>query len=78
MSANLTAEIFQDEIAISLARAITVANQRARDLGVDIVQSLITITQRSFQGKMLWRINYGPKDYVGPPRRRFADRCKSG
>jgi len=30
---------------------------------VDIVQSLITITQH-FDNGPLWRINYGPKDYV--------------
>lgn len=65
MAANLTAEIFQDEIAISLTRAITVANKRARELGIDIIQSLIIITQQSFQGDLFWRINYGPKDYIG-------------
>jgi hypothetical protein len=26
---------------------------------------LITVTQRSLNGDMFWRINYGPKDYVG-------------
>ncbi len=26
---------------------------------------LITITQRSFNGGLVWRINYGPKDYIG-------------
>lgn len=44
---------------------MTTANKRARELGVDALQSLITITQQSSDSEALWRINYGPKDYVG-------------
>jgi hypothetical protein len=65
MAATLTAEVFQDELAMSLARVMAVANKRARESGVDLLHSLITITQRSFNGGLLWRINYGPQDYVG-------------
>jgi hypothetical protein len=65
MVATLTAEVFQDEIAVSLARAMAAANRRARESGIDVLQSLITITQGSFNGGLVWRINYGPKDYVG-------------
>jgi hypothetical protein len=65
MSVTLTAEVLQDDIAVSLARAIATANKRAREAGIDVVQSIITITQRAFDGTLLWRINYGPKDYIG-------------
>jgi hypothetical protein len=65
MTATLTADVLQDELAISLARALAVANKRARESGIDVLQSLITITQHAFNGQLLWRINYGPKDYVG-------------
>lgn len=65
MAATLTAEVLQDEIAISLARAMATANKRARELGVDVFQSLITVTQHVSNSIPLWRINYGPKDYVG-------------
>lgn len=65
MSANLTADVFNDEIAVSLARAIAAANIRARELGIDVLHALITITQRFDNGNTLWRINYGPKDYIG-------------
>ena len=65
MATTLTAEVLQDELAMSLARALAVANKRARESGIDILQSLITITQRAFNGQLLWRINYGPRDYVG-------------
>jgi hypothetical protein len=65
MAAPLTADVLQDEIAMSLARAMAAANRRARELGVDVPQALITITQRALNGGLVWRINYGPKDYIG-------------
>jgi len=65
MATTLAADVLQDDIAVSLARAIAAANKRARELGVEALQSLITITQRSLNGSLLWRINYGPRDYVG-------------
>lgn len=64
MAVTLTAEVLQDELAISLARAITVANKKARELGIDLIQSLVSITQHTLNGRSVWRINYGPKDYV--------------
>jgi len=65
MAATLTDDVLQDDIAVSLARAIAEANKHAQKLGVDVLQSLITITQHSLSGSLLWRINYGPKDYIG-------------
>jgi hypothetical protein len=64
MAATLTAEVLQDDLAVSLARAMAVANKKARELGVDVTQSLISITQHTLNGISVWRINYGPKDYV--------------
>ena len=64
MRATLTAEVLQDDIAVSLARVLAAANKRARELGVDVLQSLITITQLA-DSDLSWRINYGPKDYIG-------------
>ena len=61
--ATLSSEVLQDDMAVALARVIATANKRARELGVDIIQSLVTITQHFDKG-MLWRINYGPKDYI--------------
>ncbi len=60
---TLSSDVLQDDMAVALARVIAAANKRARELGVDTVQSLVTITQRFDKGT-LWRINYGPKDYV--------------
>ena len=65
MATTLTADVLQDDLAISLARALAVANKQARESGVDVLQSLITITQRPLNGGLIWQIHYGPKDYVG-------------
>lgn len=64
MATTLTADVYEDDVAVSLARAVTAANKRARDLGIDALKSLITVTQRSSNGDIFWRINYGPRDYV--------------
>jgi len=63
MATVLSAEVLQDDIAVSLARVMATANKRAQELGVDVVQSLITITQ-VFDNDLRWRINYGPKNYI--------------
>ena len=59
----LSAEVLQDDMAVTLARVMAVANKRARELGVDVLQSFITITQQ-FDNGLNWRINYGPRDYI--------------
>lgn len=61
--ATLSSDVLQDDMAVALARVMAAANKRARELGVDILHSLVTITQHFDEG-MLWRINYGPKDYI--------------
>lgn len=65
MAMPLTADVLQDDIAVSLARVMAAANKRARELGVDAVQSLITVSQRSFENGLVWRVNYGPRQYIG-------------
>ncbi len=65
MAASLAVEVLEDDLAVTLARAIASANKRARELGVDALRSVITITQRFDESRELWRVNYGPKDYVG-------------
>ncbi len=64
MTTTLTADVLQDDLAVSLARAIAVANKKAHELGIDVLQSLISITQHTLNGISVWQINYGPKDYV--------------
>ena len=64
MSVTLTNEVLQDNLAVFLARAVAAANKQAREFGVDVSQSLITITQ-TFENGPCWRVNYGPKNYLG-------------
>ena len=59
----LSADVLQDDMAVTLARVMAAANKRARELGVDVLQSFITITQQ-FDNGLNWRVNYGPRDYV--------------
>jgi hypothetical protein len=64
MAATLTTDVLQDDLAVSLARVLAAANKRAREAGVDVARSVITITQ-NFEHGLRWRINYGAKDYIG-------------
>jgi hypothetical protein len=57
-------EVLQDPLVMSLARAMAAANEKAREFGVDVAQSLVSITQQMMDTESVWRINYGPKDYV--------------
>jgi hypothetical protein len=61
--ATLSSEVLQDDMAVALARVMATANKRARELGIDVVQSLITISQQ-FENGLSWRVNYGPRDYL--------------
>jgi hypothetical protein len=64
MGTPLTAEVLQDNLAVSLARAVAAANKKAHELGINVQESLISITQYVLNGRSVWRINYGPRDYV--------------
>lgn len=61
MSMTLTAEDMTDEFAVTVAHVLAAANRRARQLGCDVSQSLVTISQH-FEDGWLWRINYGAKN----------------
>ena len=61
--ATLSADVLQDDMAVTIARVMAAANRRARELGVDVLQSFVTITQQVDNG-IFWRVNYGPRDYM--------------
>jgi hypothetical protein len=63
MAAVLHPDVLQDELAIDLARVLATANKRAREVGVNIEQSIISISQMT-DDALGWRINYGPRDYI--------------
>jgi len=65
MAAPLTAEVLQDDIAISIARVLATANRKARESGGDLLNCLISIAQLAIDGRTVWRVNYDPKDFIG-------------
>lgn len=65
MATVLSNETLQDEIAVSVARVLASANRKAKELGVDVKESLITVSQYLAEGVWLWRVHYGARDYVG-------------
>jgi len=50
--------------AVTLANVLATANKRASEMGVDVTNSLLTLTQRMADDVLIWRINYGPKEYI--------------
>lgn len=65
MTIMLSPDVLQDDIAVAIARVIASANKRARELNVDVVQSIISLTQHPQNDGWVWRVNYGAKNYVG-------------
>ena len=61
----MAADFLEDELAVSPARALATANRCASEAGVDLADSLISISQQHSGESLVWRINYGPRDYVG-------------
>ncbi len=56
--------IQQDSLALSVARAVAVANDTAITQGLDLNQSLVTVMEELPPPHRVWRVNYGPRDYV--------------
>lgn len=65
MATVLSNETLQDEIAVSVAQVLASANRKAKELGVDAKESLITVSQYLAEGVWLWRVHYGARNYVG-------------
>jgi hypothetical protein len=55
----------QDRLVMSVARALALANEAAVANGTVPADSLVTITEEPSSAGGLWRIQYGPRDYIG-------------
>jgi citrate lyase beta subunit len=64
MAQTLDKTVLEDELAVSLARAVAAANARARVEGIEVSRSLVTAAECAGAGAVCWRISYGPRDYV--------------
>lgn len=56
-------KVQHDYRAMTVARVLAIANDAAAKQGVDLSQSLITITEESTPSENLWRVHFGPRDY---------------
>jgi hypothetical protein len=50
---------------MSVASAVALANEAAQAQGVEPAKSLVTIAEETSPAGRAWRVNYGPRDYVG-------------
>jgi hypothetical protein len=64
MASSVIEDIQQDPVALSLARAVTIANEAAKREGIDVGAALVTVTEETSPPDRLWRVHYGPRDYV--------------
>ena len=55
----------QNQLVASVARALTLANDAAFAQGIEPADSLVTITEEACATGRVWRIHYGPREYVG-------------
>ena len=63
--AFLTLETMEnDELVMSVARALALANEAAVAQGTQPGNSIVTITEEPADAGRVWRIHYGPRDYV--------------
>lgn len=53
-----------DQLALSVARALALANEVARAQGIDPSAALLTVSEESPPPDRTWRIHYGARDYV--------------
>jgi hypothetical protein len=65
MTATLSPDVLQDDIAVTIARVIAIANQQAYELNVDVGQSIISLNQLQQDNVWIWRVNYGARNYIG-------------
>ena len=65
MSTVSLEDLQQDRLAMSVARAVALANEAAVANGTQPTDSLVSISEESSAAGRVWRINYGPRDYIG-------------
>jgi hypothetical protein len=65
MSTLTLEEIQEDCLVMSVARALTVANEAAVAEGIVPADSLVTILEEPVDEEGAWRIHYGPREYIG-------------
>lgn len=57
-------EIQQDQLVMSVAKALAMANGAVVSKGVNPADLLISISEESSTSGRVWRVHYGPRDFV--------------
>lgn len=65
MAIALTENILRDNMALTVAKVLSVANQRAEAAGINAVDSLISVNQFPRAEGGAWQVEYGPQNAVG-------------
>ncbi len=66
-------KLCKTRIAVSVAQVLASANRKAKELGVDVGASLITVSQHLAKGVWLWRVLVRRERLRRAARRRFDD-----
>ncbi len=64
MPAITLEEMQQDQLVMSVARALALANEAALAQGTEPANSTVTIMEETSSLGRLWRIHYGPRNYI--------------
>lgn len=64
MTTLVNKEVLKDPYVASVALSLSVANKKAMEYGIDLKESIISITQENSAEESFWRINYGTKNYI--------------
>jgi hypothetical protein len=65
MPVTLTDNVLRDDLALTVAKVLSVANQRAEAAGINAVDSLISVNQSPRAEGGAWQVEYGPQNAVG-------------
>ena len=64
MSAATMEKLEKDELAMSVAQALALANEAALGRGIVPADSLVTISEETTATGRIWRIHYGPRNFI--------------
>jgi hypothetical protein len=56
--------IQKDGLALSVAFAITLADQEAVTRGISLADSLVSVAEESPPPARTWRVHYGPRNFL--------------
>ena len=65
MAITLTDSVLRDDIALTVAKVLSVANERAQAAGINAVDSVISVNQSPRTEGGTWQVEYGPQNAVG-------------